>query len=72
MHSNSIRSSVLIFLTLNSIYILSFYISIYSLASYFIYYIHINITSISILTLYVIVNYSLNSILIRINNIVLY
>ena len=51
MHSNPIRSSALIYLALASIYILSPYIPIYSLASYFIYYTHINIASILILTL---------------------
>ena len=50
MHSNPIRSSALISLILTSIYILSPYVPIYSLASYFIYYTHINITSVPILT----------------------
>ena len=51
MHSNPIRSSALIYLTLASIYILPPYVPICSLASYFIYYIHINIASVLILTL---------------------
>ena len=51
MHSNPIRPSALASLALASIYILSPYVSIYSLASYFIYYTHINIASVSILTL---------------------
>ena len=49
MHSNSIRSSVLIYLALASIYILSPYVSICSLASCFIYYTHIDIVSVLIL-----------------------
>ena len=57
MHSNPIRSSALIFLTLTSIYILSLYISICSLASYFIYYTHINIVSMPVLTLVVKLEY---------------
>ena len=51
IHSNPIRPNALISLTLVSIYILSPYISICFLASYFIYYTHINIASISILIL---------------------
>ena len=51
MHSNSIRSSALTFLTLVSIYILSPYVSICFLASYFIYYTYINIISIPVLIL---------------------
>ena len=50
MHSNPIRSSALIFLILANIYILSPYVSICSLASYFIYYTHINIASMPVLT----------------------
>ena len=52
IHSNSIRSSVLISLTLVSIYILSPYVSICSLASCFIYYTHIDIASVSVLISY--------------------
>ena len=51
MHSDPIRSSALIYLALASTYILSPYVSICFLASCFIYYIHIDITSISILIL---------------------
>ena len=51
MHSNPIRPSALASLALASIYILSPYVPICSLASYFIYYTHINIVSMPILTL---------------------
>ena len=51
MHCDPIRSSVLTYLTLASIYILSPYVSICFLASYFIYYTHIDITSMLILIL---------------------
>ena len=51
MHSNPIRPSALTSLTLASIYILSPYVSICSLASCFIYYTHIDIASIPVLTL---------------------
>ena len=52
MHSNPIRPSALISLTLASIYILSPYVSICSLASCFIYYTHIDIASMPVLTLF--------------------
>ena len=51
MYSNPIRPSALISLTLANTYILSPYISICSLASCFIYYTHIDIASILVLTL---------------------
>ena len=51
MHSNSIRSSALTSLALASIYILSPYVPIYSLASCFIYYTHIDIVSVPVLTI---------------------
>ena len=58
MHSNSIRPSALTSLTLASIYILSPYVPICSLASCFIYYTHINIASVSVLTSLDILNVS--------------
>ena len=50
IHSDPIRPSALISLALASIYILSPYVPICSLASCFIYYTHIDIVSISVLT----------------------
>ena len=50
MHSNSIRPSALTSLTLASIYILSPYVPICSLANCFIYYTHIDIASVPVLT----------------------
>ena len=49
MHSNSIRPSALTSLILVSIYILSPYVSICSLASCFIYYTYIDIASVLVL-----------------------
>ena len=51
MHSDPIRPSALASLALASIYILSLYVPICSLASCFIYYTHIDIASVSVLTL---------------------
>ena len=61
MHSNPIRSSALAYLALASIYILSPYIPICSLASCFIYYTHINIASMPVLTSPYVPIYSLAS-----------
>ena len=52
MPSGPIRPSVLISLALASIYILSLYVSICSLASCFIYYTHIDIASVLVLIVY--------------------
>ena len=51
MHSNPIRLSALTSLALASIYILPLYVPSCFLASCFIYYTHIDIASVSILTL---------------------
>ena len=51
MHSNPIRPSALASLALASIYILSPYVPICSLASCFIYYTYIDIASVPVLTL---------------------
>ena len=52
IHSDSIRLNALTFLILANIYILSLYVPSCFLASYFIYYTHINIASMPVLTIY--------------------